>query len=173
MGLFFSMMYIIICLPLVVRRIVKDKRTAIRLKTETAQHTNKRRMFYSQFEDYHKSQLIVRMVVDNRNANEVISRLKDCFAACPELNGLERFYYLNYDMTLFILHAYEGVAPTGLSSHFLSCWRTKCSDGTIVPVKISDSTQETIARYITNQYKRRGGNVTCRRTWNGREWELA
>lgn len=167
MGLFISMMYILISLPLLIGRLIHDGVRTKSLREELAAQRDRMSAFTSRFRDYNVERRISRDVYTEAKRPEICARLKECFDEIPQLKGLESHYrdgidkgYGNLRMAKAILCAQEGHAFSAIS---LNChsWQINRPNGDVDLVLLTQESVDAIGRYITRQFRKRGADIIC------------
>lgn len=159
MGLFVGMMYILIALPLMLWKLLKEGHITKSIKRQQEEAAAKRNAFLEKFSDTEKLRRLEWETY--RDPDGMIARLKDIFALFPELSGLESHYkdeVTNTNLALMLIAAHDGFiyrTTITLSPNFY----VKEPDGFLSARKLSQRTIDAICAYITKQYQKRGSNM--------------
>ena len=161
MGLFVSMMYILIGVPLLLLRLVSEKTAQNQARIEM--NTQYWRMdAFSKFKNYELQQSVWYMLFQRDKYGEICRRLKDCFDGCPQLKGLESNYPHNYELAQAIILAQEGCAFPGFSLS-VATWGVDNPDDPYIErrIRLTQNTIDYLGRYITRKLREHGADIIC------------
>lgn len=159
MGLFVGMMYILIALPLMLWKLLKEGHITKSIKRQQEEAAAKHHAFWEKFRDTEKLRRLEWETY--RDPDGMVARLKDIFALFPELSGLEPHYKdstSNVILSRMLIAAHDGfIYRTTVT--LPTVFYVKDPDGFLSERKLSQGTIDAICAYITKQYQKRGSNM--------------